>query len=107
VPFKPDPSRKTFCKECLRDYQRARAKAQLQNNPPAYGQARSNAQAQPAIREELKSSHPSGMLRDSGKISLGQIAHIEPRKFKAQKKELNLDKEGIRNIINSSKNNNG
>jgi CxxC-x17-CxxC domain-containing protein len=107
VPFKPDPSRKTFCKECLRDYQRARAKAQLQNNPPAYSQTRSSLQqAQPVIREELKSSHPSGLLHDSGKISLGQIAHIEPRKFKSAKKELNLDKEGIRSLINSSKNNN-
>jgi CxxC-x17-CxxC domain-containing protein len=107
VPFKPDPNRKTFCKDCLRDYQRARAKAQLQNNSVRFGGVRNNTQTQPVIREELKSSHPTGMLRDSGKISLGQIAHIEPRKFKPQKKELNLDKEGIRNIINNSRNTDG
>ncbi|MFA5961990.1 MAG: type IV secretion system DNA-binding domain-containing protein [Parcubacteria group bacterium] len=104
VPFKPDPSRKTFCKECLRDYQRARAKVQLQNNPAVRNEAKSS---HSAVREELNSSHPAGLLRDSGKISLGQISYIEPRKFKTPKKELNLDKEGIRNIINSSKNNNG
>ncbi|HLN19292.1 MAG TPA: type IV secretion system DNA-binding domain-containing protein, partial [Patescibacteria group bacterium] len=28
VPFKPDPTRPTFCKECLKEYQRARARAQ-------------------------------------------------------------------------------
>jgi CxxC-x17-CxxC domain-containing protein len=106
VPFKPDPNRKTFCKECLRDYQRARAKAQLQNNLTTNNnEARSAIQAQPAVQERVANSHPAGILRDSGKISLSQIAHIAPKKFQAPKKKLNLNTEEIRNLINNTKKN--
>ncbi|MCX6761822.1 MAG: type IV secretion system DNA-binding domain-containing protein [Candidatus Moranbacteria bacterium] len=105
VPFKPDPSRKTFCKECLRDYQRARAKAQLQRAPIVRDEVKNRSQAAPMNRENFNVSHPAGLLHDDGKISLNQIANIAPKKFKAPRKELNLDKEGIRNMINSTKNN--
>ncbi len=105
VPFKPDPRRKTFCKECLRDYQRARAKAQLQNNPVGSSQARNNPVANRSLREDLGDSQSAGLLRDSGKISLNQIAHIAPKKFTAPKKNLNINTAEIRNLINSSRKN--
>jgi CxxC-x17-CxxC domain-containing protein len=105
VPFRPDPNRKTFCKECLRDYQRARAKAQMQNNPPSSSDVKNNIHTQPTIRAEIQSSASMGLLADDGKISLNQIAHMAPKKFKGSKKELNLNKEEIRNLLSTSKNN--
>jgi len=106
VPFKPDPSRKTFCKECLRDYQRARAKAQLQNNPTTHNnETRNTTQTQPAVQDGIINSHPAGMLRENGKISLSQIAHIAPKKFQAPKKSLNINTAEIRDLINNTKKN--
>jgi CxxC-x17-CxxC domain-containing protein len=106
VPFRPDPNRKTFCKECLRDYQRARAKAQLQNS-----QIRNDANQQVGsvtrapFRAEINDSQSAGLLQAREKISLNQIAHIAPKKFQAPKKSLNLNTEEIRNLINNTKKN--
>jgi CxxC-x17-CxxC domain-containing protein len=105
VPFRPDPNRKTFCRECLRDYQRARAKAQIQNNPSLNSEVRSNIQTQPTIRAEIQNSTSVGLIADDGKVSLKQIAYMAPKKFKGSRKDLNLNKEEIRSLLSTSKNN--
>ncbi|MEI7425730.1 MAG: type IV secretion system DNA-binding domain-containing protein [Candidatus Moraniibacteriota bacterium] len=81
VPFRPDPSRKTFCKECLREYQRARAKVQLQNNPAPQPAVKSNIQIKLPTQPDLRTSQSAGLLTDNRSISLNQIAHIEPKQF--------------------------
>lgn len=100
VPFKPDPSRPTFCKECLKDYQRAKARAQNENKQR--GEARSaNWRNQERAGEE-KNDRPAAFVSREKPISLGQIAHIAPKKFKAARKKPEIDLRGVRDLINKT-----
>ncbi len=103
VPFKPDPGRKTFCKECLRDYQRIKAKSQPNQNQNSQGEINNNAQA---VAPDFKNFQPAGRIENDKTINLGQIANIAPKKFKAPVRKLNINSEEIRNLINNSKNKN-
>ncbi len=105
VPFKPDPGRPTFCKECLKDYQRARARAQKEKEEKEkFSGSRQN------YKEKVKDSNdgnnrqttPKAFIPSEKPMSLSQISHIAPKKFKFQKKrpEVNLDE--VRQLINSS-----
>jgi CxxC-x17-CxxC domain-containing protein len=107
VPFKPDPSRPTFCKECLKDYQRSRARMQREKeergNYPASG--RNTGQNIPSVKanvEESKQSSPVAFVSSERPMSLSQMSHIAPKKFKPQRKkpEVNLDE--VRKLINNS-----
>ncbi len=119
VPFKPDPNRKTFCKDCLREYQRARAKASmgdfLDNKKKATETIASKTEKAIDDNEEKKQMlltnernrhnfQLAGHISSEKTISLNQIANIEPKKFKAPKRNLNIDSEGIRKLINNSRN---
>ena len=109
VPFRPDPSRKTFCKECLKEYQRMKARI----TPPAENSRKplptSSAPAVPAEKlervpsREAQTFQSPGHMSSEKTISLNQISNIAPKKFTAQKKNLNLDSEGIRALINKTK----
>jgi len=98
LPFRPDPSRPTFCKDCLKDYQRARAKAQ-QGQPK-------NMEKEKTVASPLASQmKPSVFVSSEKPLSLNQISHIAPKKFKPQKKTTPVDLAGIRDLINKTKNN--
>jgi CxxC-x17-CxxC domain-containing protein len=103
VPFRPDPSRKTFCKDCLRDYQRARAKAQLDQDSKSNYNIRKNTGMNSSAYAEVGNSQSAGLLSDDKTIRLSQIANIEPKKFKAPNKHLNINTQEIRTLINKSK----
>ena len=102
VPFKPDGSRPTFCKDCLRDYQRATAKArneieQKRVTEPVQAPAptRTAPERQPARRTPT-------YVPTEQPMSLAQVRHIEPKKFKALKKRQ-PDLGGIRALIDTAK----
>ncbi|MFZ2226599.1 MAG: type IV secretion system DNA-binding domain-containing protein [Candidatus Moraniibacteriota bacterium] len=108
VPFKPDPSRKTFCKECLKEYQRMKAKVAppienikkpLSNSTPALGAEKTER----VPSREAQAFQSPGHVSSEKTISLNQISNIAPKKFTAQKKNLNLDSDGIRALINKTK----
>jgi CxxC-x17-CxxC domain-containing protein len=103
VPFRPDPSRKTFCKDCLRDYQRARAKAQLDQDSKSNYNVRKNTEMNSSAYAEAGNSQSAGLLSNDKTIRLSQIANIEPKKFKAPNRHLNINTEEIRTLINKSK----
>jgi CxxC-x17-CxxC domain-containing protein len=120
VPFRPDPSRKTFCKNCLREYQRARARAtvndfsdnkkKMMETPVSINEnsirSAEKKQIFSASKRENSDFQLSGHISSEKTISLHQIANIEPKKFKATKRNLNIDSEGIRKLINNSINKN-
>ncbi len=105
VPFKPDPNRKTFCKECLRDYQRARAKTQLDQENKNNDNINTGIYARSSLlaRARVENSQSAGLISSGKVISLSQIPNIAPKKFKAPRKNLNINTEEIRNLINKSK----
>lgn len=93
VPFKPDGSRPTFCKECLKDYQRQQARVQ---------------QAQPGKDRrtdgESKNPRDSRFEARQKNISLSEATRMNPRPFKnnpnKQRKQVNLAE--VRQIIRES-----
>lgn len=94
VPFKPDASRPTFCKDCLKDYQRQQAKiqqAKLQSGSKASSSSRRN------------NSGGRG-VPGARPISMNQAARMAPRPFKEnrerKKKQVNLSE--VRALIKES-----
>lgn len=102
VPFQPDPSRPTFCKECLKDYQRARA---LSGRTIEEGQGRNDAGSDRNSRmKDQKDMGPVVYIPKGQPISLNQARHISPKKFRPSKK-LPVDLKGVRDLINRTKKN--
>ncbi len=114
VPFKPDGSRPTFCKDCLRDYQRATAKARneiekQQGVPTAPVQRRApGARTEDRRREERREEPservvvPRSYVSSEQPLSLAQTQHIEPKKFKALRKHPPVDLKEIRSLISTA-----
>ncbi|MFA5871329.1 MAG: type IV secretion system DNA-binding domain-containing protein [Parcubacteria group bacterium] len=92
VPFKPDASRPTFCKDCLKDYQRQQAKVQQhvqlkqQDRPSSAGNS-----GKPEQRRVTEIS-----LRDA--VKMGPKTFTPPRK--KIRKQVNLDE--VRSLIKES-----
>ncbi|HBO16806.1 MAG: hypothetical protein UR69_C0001G0229 [Candidatus Moranbacteria bacterium GW2011_GWE2_35_2-] len=98
VPFKPDGKRPTFCKDCLKDYQRTIAKAKqkeaekvVPKKEPEETQPFQN-KIEPAIYV------PSGIP-----VKLSQLQNVAPKKFKNLRKKPNVDLKEIRNLISKNK----
>lgn len=100
VPFKPDGQRPTFCKDCLKDYQRAVAKARLQEdrvqlikvNPPVKKEYVPRPEAAKAVSQKA-------YVSPDAPISLTQIQHMAPRKFKPVRPKPQINTEELRNLI--------
>ena len=130
VPFQPDGSRPTFCKDCLKDYQRMTAKEKLnqerkmqrekedaQNEmqvsqaaprvekPKYIPPVKSQRVEQPMVQQkpERKVEYMAYAPKDRP-MSLSQMQHIAPKKFKPRNRpNVNLDE--VRNLINANKEN--
>ncbi len=111
IPFKPDGKRPTFCKECLKDYQRVMAKSKIQNeekkkmNQPEKDNFRNNT----PVKEKIKPSKEK-IIRNktysSGEkpMSLSQMQHIAPKKFKPRQSKVNVNLNDLRSAIEKAKN---
>lgn len=90
VPFKPDGSRPTFCKDCLKDYQRQKAKIQQVQRGRAGG-----------VKEIIHKEDN----RPKKTVSLREASKMPPRQFRREKserlrKKVNLEE--VRNLIKES-----
>ncbi len=127
VPFQPDGSRPTFCKDCLKEYQRMTAKEKLaqeqkrqRQNEDQQGQVsqtqtiekieslqnaapqtfKQNDQAyEPAERKVQQKSYSS----QEKPMTLSQMQYIAPKKFNSQRQRPTVNLDEVRNLINSSK----
>jgi CxxC-x17-CxxC domain-containing protein len=109
VPFKPDGKRPTFCKDHLRDYQRALSRAKnedeesLRNNASDAPEGKRRPGSLPKAAEhgpeEIRQVQAKAYVPEGQPLSLRQMEYIAPKKFTApkQKPALNLDE--IRNLI--------
>jgi CxxC-x17-CxxC domain-containing protein len=96
VPFRPVPTRPTFCKDCLRDYQRATAKVRssMPSESPEESRVlpareRAPAHHKVAAKRETQVNH---YVSSEAPMSLSQAQHIQPKAFKPlrRKSEVNL-----------------
>ena len=103
VPFKPDPARPTFCKECLKDYQRARALNQKeQQEKQKYVAERKNLKNN--NRKNIDGNLETPILAGSEKpMSLNQMSHMTPKKFKPNRKKSNVNLKEVRDLIKKTK----
>jgi CxxC-x17-CxxC domain-containing protein len=96
VPFKPDVSRPTFCRDCLKDYQRAVAKErQTIENKQKTGSEDSQSQA---LAPQGKSAVYKG---SEPPMSLGQMQHVGPKKFKPLRTKPEVDFAGLRQMVHA------
>ncbi|MCK4635653.1 MAG: type IV secretion system DNA-binding domain-containing protein [Candidatus Moranbacteria bacterium] len=103
IPFKPDGKRPVFCKDCLKDYQRAVAKVketknQDQNDDVKKGDSRKgqgeNTGDNLNQNEEVKENV---YVSKDKPLNFSQMQHMEPKKFSNSKKEI--DFAGVRDMI--------
>lgn len=116
VPFNPDPTRPTFCKECLKDYQRARAKAQgeaMVNGEEKKGDWRKRKSFSKGISQKESNGYSNGLIPEKKEnlvvsvpqdksIRLNQLSHMSPKKFRPQKK-ININLKEVRDLLNKSR----
>ncbi len=117
VPFKPDGQRPTFCKDCLKEYQRIMAKTrgrepgiinQESENPSTAGLRSGHSDtganlkkitpAKESKRVELKS-----FVSQEEPLKLSQIQHVAPKKFESRRKRSEVNLEEVRNLIKISR----
>ena len=113
IPFKPDGKRPTFCKECLKDYQRATAKTKEQGQPK-FSKPDPERIGHEARRSYRESARPSKEKTVSAKaytsqdkpMSLTQMQHIAPKKFKPRQEKAQVNLGDLRQAIENAKKNN-
>ena len=104
VPFKPDPNRPIFCRACLKDYQKAKARAQRgEEKAKRYKDELTKQKVvtqkkngvSPSFSEQSK---PLAFIPQEKPLSLKQIKYIMPKKFSQSKKKPNINLKEINNL---------
>jgi CxxC-x17-CxxC domain-containing protein len=104
VPFKPDGKRPTFCKDCLKDFQRINAKAKLGQERKAQRQTEmksKSVEVESLKNQEKPKKHieHKAYIPKERPMSLSQMQHIAPKKFKADRKRPNVNLDEVRKLI--------
>jgi len=99
VPFKPDPKRPTFCKECLKDYQRMVARSR-QDNPPIVVRPDKNNFKEIENEAASQETEPVVFVANEKPMSLSQISSMASKKFKPIRKKPMVDLKEVRRLIN-------
>lgn len=108
VPFRPDGQRPTFCKDCLKDYQRVMARSRTSEEritkvKPEYEDRKMEGfeKARPD-----KTIAPKAFVSSEEPLSLSQLQHMAPKKFRPRPKpQVNLEE--VRKLINKRNSDNG
>jgi CxxC-x17-CxxC domain-containing protein len=94
VPFKPDSSRPTFCKDCLKDYQRQQARVQ---------QVKGTREEKPIRRASVSSRSEADRPRQT--LTMSEATRMQPRNFRRERIEKprkQVDLAGVRSLIKES-----
>ncbi len=104
VPFVPVSTRPTFCRDCLRDYQRAAAKVR-QERDLKEGRLRPASEARkpadPVTSASVRDREPEHYAPREAPMSLAQMQHIQPKKFKSLHKKPDINLDDVRSMINT------
>lgn len=105
VPFKPDGKRPTFCKDCLKDYQRMMAKNREKEINNSEEVEEKKVKVIPAKPVANKIEHKIYSPQEEP-MKLSQMQYIAPKKFKSQKPRTQVNLQEVRQLINKNKENN-
>ncbi|MFZ1626255.1 MAG: CxxC-x17-CxxC domain-containing protein [Candidatus Moraniibacteriota bacterium] len=103
VPFAPDVSRPTFCKDCLRDYQRAVARERNSVVEKAVVPPRERESASRPVSEHRRSTEIRSYASHEQPMKLSQTQHIEPKKFKALRRKPDINVSAVRALIDGAR----
>ena len=98
VPFEPVPGRPTFCKDCLKDYQRATAKARREMESKQHPMT-TTASLTRSCTPSQRHMQPQRHIPTEAPMSLAQMQHIQPKKFKTIRKKPDIDLGDVRSMI--------
>ncbi|MFZ1655110.1 MAG: CxxC-x17-CxxC domain-containing protein [Candidatus Moraniibacteriota bacterium] len=101
VPFVPDASRPTFCKDCLRDYQRAvaRERNQIAGKPVVAGAS----SAEPIHEQPRRTTEHRSYVPAQYPLRLSQAQYIEPKKFKSLRRKPDINVSAVRALIDEAR----
>ncbi|OIP59305.1 MAG: hypothetical protein AUK19_02225 [Candidatus Moranbacteria bacterium CG2_30_45_14] len=101
VPFVPDGKRPTFCKDCLRDYQRSVAKAR--NEIVEKKNSSLTASPVPFVVPKERVAHLKTYVSSDAPMSLAQIGNVGPKKFKSLHNRPSINLNEVRAMIEDAK----
>ncbi|NTW14515.1 MAG: type IV secretion system DNA-binding domain-containing protein [Candidatus Moranbacteria bacterium] len=117
VPFEPDGKRPTYCKDCLKDYQRAKMRSdEMRGGPqpqkPRYdaNNDRPKASRNDSFSRDRQQSlsrtapQPRAVMPSEAPISLSRAALVSPKKFQSVKNRPAPDLASVRGIIGNARN---
>jgi CxxC-x17-CxxC domain-containing protein len=103
IPFVPDGKRPTFCKDCLRDYQRSVAKARNE----AVAQQRPVATSMPShtiplnhARTMDRTTESKAYVSSDAPMSLSNMQYVGPKKFKPMSQRPLVNLKEVRELLN-------
>ena len=99
VPFKPDGKRPTFCRDCLRDYQRATAKVRDADQRKRQNEESVTIKEKRPIATEKRTERqmePLVYVSPDQPMMLSQVAHMEPKKIKTLRNRPKVNLNDIR-----------
>ncbi len=103
VPFKPDPVRPTFCRDCLRDYQRYKAlhRNKEENDQKTFSKISGNIQTNKEKIIPAKNASENVLSFNSQEkvLTLNQMSHMAPKKFSHSKKKKAINLKEIKKLI--------
>ena len=103
VPFKPDSQRPTFCKECLKDYQRLMAKSKEMGVKKQSKNGEADNSESKNKKEFHKEIERETYVSQEKPLALSQIKHIAPKKFKPLRRKAKVDLEEVRKLIKQNR----
>ncbi len=101
VPFKPDSQRPTFCRECLKDYQRmmARKKEAVSANKKT-DKKEDDSKDNKESQEEFERKE---YVSQEKPLTFSQLNYIAPKKFRSLRKKPEVNLEEVRKLIKKSR----
>jgi CxxC-x17-CxxC domain-containing protein len=106
VPFKPDGKRPTFCKDCLKDYQRMMAKNREKETRIEGSMQEKKIEIVQPKPVENKVEHKIYSPQEEP-MKLSQMQYIAPKKFKSQKQKTPVNLQEVRQLINKNREQDG
>ncbi|MCX6766106.1 MAG: type IV secretion system DNA-binding domain-containing protein [Candidatus Moranbacteria bacterium] len=106
VPFEPDGRRPTFCRECLKDYQRTMARGKDQESRIRNPELVRKNNIDRNKEKEVKKTELKAYIPQENPLKLSQIQHVAPKKFQSTRKKPEVNLEEVRKLIKESRNEN-
>jgi CxxC-x17-CxxC domain-containing protein len=106
VPFQPDGQRPTFCKDCLKDYQRVMARSKPvvreRQSEVRLDQKKTN-DRQERLKADEKQIEAKAFVSRENPLTLNQIQYVAPKKFKNQRKRTEVNLDEVRKMIQDTR----